>query len=133
MKNMKRTLFLLLAVAALSSCFHSRAIKEAGILTDQFLAAYCGGDFQTAADFCREPLKSHILKAADITADIDTTLTGTATSILESLTWEKTPVETEGKTDKITFTCTTSFKGQTLTYTVSLTPVEKSWLISAIN
>ncbi len=126
-------MFLLLALAALSSCSRSRAIKEAGILTDQFLTAYCRGDFQTASDFCQEPLKSHILKASVFTESIDTSLTETAASILGSLAWEKIPVETEEKTDKVIFTCTTSYKEQILTYTITLTPVEKNWMISAIN
>jgi len=130
---MKHILLTLTLVLAFTSCSHSKQIKEAGIIADSFLAAYCSGDYDAAAALCSEPLKTRILNTSDLTAGMDTAAASAAVDIMKGIKWDRSVVETEEKTDEVIFTCSTSYNGRSCSYTVTLEPAEKSWVIAEIN
>jgi len=131
---MKRIIMALAVIIAATSCIRSRQIKEAGLRTDAFLEAYCSADYETAASICTEPLKSQILTTAGITERMDSSVTAMTDTLMKQTVWEKSVVETaDTDTEDITFTCSTTFMDRNISYTVTLTPVERVWFISDIN
>jgi len=130
---MKKIILILASAAVIAGCSRARQIKAAGLQTDTFLTAYCSGDYDAAAALCTEQLREAVLKTAEFTGGMDTLVSSEAANILKDIIWDRKVVETEKGTDEVIFTCSTTYDDQILSYTVTLTPVGKDWLISNID
>lgn len=102
-------------------------------MTDNFLTAYCSGDYDAAAALCTGNLSEHILNTAELISNVDTTVSSAAANILKEIKWDRSVVETEKGTDEVIFTCSTSHNNQTQSYTITLIPSGKGWVISDID